>query len=83
MPEGLSSSSDERLRAVLRPCAVHDDPSFLERHMDACVAAAVRLGLTAGTALAAQGAVLDRFAHDLARADQELVRSLSQLLGIA
>jgi hypothetical protein len=74
---------DARLLAVLQPCATVDDPSFLERHMDACVAAAIRLGLTAGTALAAQAAVLERFSHDLARADQELVRNLSQLLGLA
>jgi hypothetical protein len=51
--------------------------------MDACVAAAIRLGLTAGTALAAQAAVLERFSQDLARADQELVRNLSQRFVLA
>jgi hypothetical protein len=75
---------DARLLAVLQPCATAgDDPSRLERHMDACVAAAIRLGLTAGTALAAQAAVLERFSQDLARADQELVRNLSQRFVLA
>jgi hypothetical protein len=73
---------DARSLAVLRPYDASEDPGLLERHMDACVAAAVRLGLTAGAALAAQGAALDRFAHDLLRADHELVRNLSQLLGM-
>jgi hypothetical protein len=30
-----------------------------------------------------RAAVLDRFAHGLVRADHELVRTLSQLLGLA
>jgi hypothetical protein len=74
---------DERLLATLQPYDASRDAGRLERHMDACVAAAVGLGLTVGAALAVQGAVLDRFAHDLVRADHELVRSLSQLLGMA
>jgi hypothetical protein len=70
-------------RTVLRPCDTTADPSLLTRHMDACVAAAVRLGLTAGTALALQGAVVERFAPDLVRADHELVRSLTSVLGLS
>jgi hypothetical protein len=68
---------------VLRPCDPAADPSLLTRHMDACVAVAVRLGLTAGAALALQGAVVERFAPDLVRADHELVRSLIAALGLA
>jgi hypothetical protein len=68
---------------VLRPCDATADPSLLTRHMDACVATAVRLGLTAGAALALQGTIVERFAPDLARADQELVRALTAMLGMS
>jgi hypothetical protein len=81
MKPRLARALDADLR-LLRPCTVTES-SLIARHMDACAAAAIRLGLTAGTVLAIQGAVTERFASDLVRADEEFVRTLAQLLGLA
>jgi hypothetical protein len=81
MKARLARALDADLQ-LLRPCTVADS-SRIARHMDACAAAAIRLGLTAGTVLALQGAVTERFSADLARADEEFVRTLAQLLGLA
>jgi hypothetical protein len=74
---------DPEALAALQPLGDATDRSVVLRHMDSCVATAVGLGVTVGAALSLQASVMDRFATDLARADQELVRALSQLLGIA
>jgi hypothetical protein len=74
---------DAEALAALQPLVDTTDPRVVARHMDACVGAAVRLGVTVGAALSLQASVMDRFAADLARADQELVRAFSALLGIA
>jgi hypothetical protein len=66
---------------LLRPCTFLDTP-LIARHMDACAGAAIRLGLTAGTVLALQGTLSERFGADLPRADDEFVRALTQLLGL-
>jgi hypothetical protein len=81
MTDPVARELDEDLR-LLRPCSFGES-SLIARHMDACAAAAMRLGLTAGTVLAIQGAVTERFPSDLVRADHELVRALTQLLGFA
>jgi hypothetical protein len=65
---------------LLRPCTFLDTP-LIARHMDACAGAAIRLGLTAGTVLALQRTLSERFGADLPRADDEFVRALPQVGG--
>jgi hypothetical protein len=78
----LETPGDFDAAAVLRPLDV-DEPAALRRHMDVCVAHAVRAGLCHGTALAAHASVIEVCGDDLARADAELVAALRRLLEIA
>lgn len=73
----------EDVDVLLRPHPGPPEPATLRRHLDACVAHAVGAGLSRGTAMAAHASVLESHGDDLASADELLVASLRQLLGIA
>jgi hypothetical protein len=71
-----------RAQRELRPHHGPADPATLRRHMDACVALAVKAGLCRGRALAAHASVLEACGEDLRRADEQLAASLRGLLGL-